>query len=295
MTTVLVVNDLAADRLLAGALVKEEPGWQVVFASDGREALAVLRDSVPDLILTDLQMPEVNGLELLEAVHRDYPCVPVILMTAHGSEERAVSALQKGAAGYVLRCNLARDLLPALRRVLRATQSEREQQHVPARLQETENRFVLGNDISTLPSLVLYLQEQTRHWTLLDRSDVIRVGTALYEVLLNAIEHGNLEVSSQLREGPDSAAYKNLVLQRRLQSPYRDRHVFVTVRFSKREACFVVRDEGPGFDPSRLPDPSDPANLEKASGRGLVLVRMFLDEVRFNATGNDITLFKRPR
>ncbi|MGE0608143.1 MAG: ATP-binding protein, partial [Pirellulales bacterium] len=48
-----------------------------------------------------------------------------------------------------------------------------------------------------------------------------------------------------------------------------------------------------GFDPSKLPDPTDPANLEKASGRGLLLMRSFMDEVTYNATGNQITLVKR--
>ena len=112
---------------------------------------------------------------------------------------------------------------------------------------------------------------------------------------MNAIEHGNLEVSSELREDADSNAYKKLVEQRRHMAPYRDRRVHLTAHFSRREAVYTVRDEGPGFDVSRLPDPTDPANLEKSSGRGLLLIRTFMDEVRFNATGNEITLCKRRR
>ena len=61
---------------------------------------------------------------------------------------------------------------------------------------------------------------------------------------------------------------------------------------SRATGTFTVRDEGPGFDPSKLPDPTDPANLEKISGRGLLLMRTFMDEVRFNATGNEVTMVK---
>ena len=55
----------------------------------------------------------------------------------------------------------------------------------------------------------------------------------------------------------------------------------------------VVRDEGPGFDPATLPDPTDPAQLERTTGRGLLLIRAYMDEVAFNGAGNQITLTKR--
>ena len=55
----------------------------------------------------------------------------------------------------------------------------------------------------------------------------------------------------------------------------------------------MVRDEGPGFDPATLPDPTDPSNLERVGGRGLLLIRTFMDEVRHNESGNEITFVKR--
>lgn len=57
----------------------------------------------------------------------------------------------------------------------------------------------------------------------------------------------------------------------------------------------MIRDEGPGFDSTSLPDPTDPVNLEKVSGRGLLLIRTFMDEVRHNPKGNEIVLVKRRR
>src|SRR5215475_10966078 len=101
MATILVVDDTAVDRFLAGALLEEVPGWRAAYAEDGRQALALLKGAVPDLVLTDLRMPEVNGLELVEVIRRDHPAVPVVLMTAHGSEDVAIRALRAGAASYV--------------------------------------------------------------------------------------------------------------------------------------------------------------------------------------------------
>src|SRR5262249_9082757 len=105
---------------------------------------------------------------------------------------------------------------------------------------------------------------------------------------------GNLEVSSDLRQQGDEP-YHRLAEERRRQPPYRERRIRFTARITRDKATFVIRDEGPGFDPARLPDPTDPANLGRVGGRGLLLIRTFMDEVYFNATGNEITLVKRAR
>ena len=293
MQTVLVVDDVTLDRHLVGALIEEHAGWSAVFAEDGRDALALIKLQVPDVVLTDLQMPEMNGLELVEAIRRDYSYLPVILMTAHGSEEIAVMALKAGAASYVPKRDLARDLIPTTQKVLDMARTTRNQQQVLDCLIETEFRFLLSNDPHRVQPLISHLQDHLTMMNLVDKAGLIRVGTALHECLINAMEHGNLELTSDLRESEHSKAYRSLVDERRQLQPYCDRHVLVTARFSRQEAAFVIRDEGRGFDPAKLPDPRDPANLQKCSGRGLFLIRTFMDEVRFNDTGNEITMIKR--
>ena len=293
MHTVLVVDDVALDRHLVGALIEEQSGWSAVFAEDGRDALALIKLQVPDIVLTDLQMPEMNGLELVQAIHRDYSHLPVILMTAHGSEEIAVAALKAGAASYVPKRDLARDLVPTTEKVLDMARVSRNQQQVLECLVETELRFVLSNDPHRVQPLIRHLQDHLTLMNLADKAGLIRVGTALHECLINAMEHGNLELTSELRESENPEDYRKLVDERRQQQPFRDRRVLVVARFSRQSSTFVIRDDGLGFDPSKLPDPRDPANLQKCSGRGLFLVRTFMDEVSFNASGNEITMVKR--
>ena len=293
MTRVLVVDDSAIDRYVAGTLLEEHSGWTAIFAEDGREALAFLKQEVPDLVLTDLQMPEINGLELTEAIRRDYPFVPVILMTAHGSEEIAGAALQRGASSYVPKKNLARDLVHTVEKVLAISRTARNLQQVIECMSETESRFQVMNDPARLQPLIGYFQDLMSQMKIVDKSGLIRVGTALHEALVNAIEHGNLELRSELRDIDDRQAYLVLLAQRREIPPYRDRRLQVTAKFNYKEAVYCIRDEGPGFDTSKLPDPTDPTNLDKVSGRGLYLIRTFMDEVFFNAAGNEITLIKR--
>ncbi len=77
------------------------------------------------------------------------------------------------------------------------------------------------------------------------------------------------------------------------KAPYKDRRVRLTARLSRDRAAFVVRDDGPGFDPSVLPDPTDSSNLENVRGRGILLIRTFMDEVYYNKVGNEVTMIKR--
>jgi anti-sigma regulatory factor (Ser/Thr protein kinase) len=126
---------------------------------------------------------------------------------------------------------------------------------------------------------------------LCDLTGATRAGIALEEALLNAIYHGNLEVSSELRENGDEAFHK-LAAERRKQHPYCDRRVKVTARMSPARAAFVIVDQGPGFDVSRLPDPTDLNNIDRPSGRGVLLMRAFMSHVRYNAAGNGVKLIK---
>lgn len=155
-----------------------------------------------------------------------------------------------------------------------------------------EYQFVLENDCSLIPVLVRFLQGHLSRLKICDETSRSRVGVALEEALLNAIHHGNLECASELRQQSDED-YLRQAEERRTQAPWAERRIHFTAILTRSEATFIVRDEGPGFRPGELPDPTDPANLEKISGRGLLLMQKFMDEVRHNETGNEITLIKR--
>jgi CheY-like chemotaxis protein len=292
MASVLVVDDSAVERRRVEKLLKKIADLTVVTAANGKEAIALLEKEHLDLVLTDMQMPEMDGLQMVEEIRSRFPAVPVILMTAHGSEEVAVQALQKGAASYVPKRNLAQDLEETIESVLTISKTNRSQRRLLESLMQTESQFVLENDTTLIPSLIGHLENNLLRMKLCDENGLIRVAVALREALINAIHHGNLEVPSELRE-QDERRYYEKVEERRQQEPYLDRRVHVLARESHNEAVYVIRDEGPGFDPTSLPDPTDPANLEKVSGRGLLLIRTFMDEVHHNKRGNEITMVKR--
>jgi DNA-binding NtrC family response regulator len=97
---ILVVDDELNMRLVLKALLNKE-GYDVATASDGVEALKVLKSGGVAVVVTDLKMPKLDGVGLLERVIRDYPSTPVIIITAHGTIATAVDALKKGAFDYI--------------------------------------------------------------------------------------------------------------------------------------------------------------------------------------------------
>jgi CheY-like chemotaxis protein len=236
-------------------------------------------------------MPELNGLQLVEAVRRDYPGIPVVLMTAHGSEEIAALALRSGAASYVPKAYLTQDLPETVTNILSVSAPAAAQRQALERLTRCDTTLVLPNDPALIPAVIAHVESLLGFLKFADANERMRLSVALREAILNAMEHGNLEADSDLRQ-EDERVYHEVVSRRRREAPYKDRRVHLDSRLSEAEARFVIRDEGPGFDQSRLPDPTDPENWERVGGRGLLLIRTFMDEVWHNPAGNEITLVK---
>lgn len=290
MPNVLIVDDSATDRRLARGLLEMQPDVTVLQAAHGREALEQMELNLPDVVVTDLQMPELDGLELVQRVHQEYPLIPVILMTAQGSEEIAVQALHAGAASYVPKRLMTDELWPRVQSVLTAARTHRGTTRLMNRVHSLT--FSMENDLSLLTALTGFLQESLIARGLCDEAERVRIGIALEEALLNAYYHGNLEVSSTLRD-QDYSTFYDVARRRCSEVPYRDRKILVRIDFEPEQAVFVIRDEGPGFDLSSLPDPRSPEYLERASGRGVLLMRTFMDQVTYNGRGNEVTLVKR--
>lgn len=297
MATVLVVDDSSVDRRFVGGLLARDGRFHVEFAEDGSQALARMREMTPDLIVTDLQMPNRNGLELVAAVRMHHPSVPVILMTGHGSEALAVEALQRGAAGYVPKPQLGERLLEAAEEALSLARADRTYEKLIACLNKCEFTFELDNDSALVDPLVDLIQQMVAGMRLSDATGRFRIGAAVKESLLNGIFRGNLEISFKEMHDARSSLVEgqpvDLVRERRNDPRYRDRRVRVAVSIDTNEARFVVGDDGPGFNPAAVPAAGQPGSLDPETGRGLVLMRAFMDEVRFNERGNEVTLVKR--
>ncbi len=252
---ILVVDDDEVDLEAVRRCLEDFDDVELTFASDGATAMAHVENAAPDLVLTDLRMPRVDGLELVEQLHEEYPLIPVVLMTARGSEQIAVAALEAGASSYVPKHLLAEELEETIEQVLEVAESRQAQRELMQFLGSRETRFELDGDITLIMPLVTYFQESLERLDFGDESTRTQIGMALSEGISNAILRGNLEVGSELRAN-DRDAYDALIRERAAQEPYSLRRVTVTATESTEVVRYVIRDEGPGFDPAVLPDPT---------------------------------------
>jgi len=105
----------------------EQDGFEVVTAYNGKEALEQVRTQLPDLILLDIMMPDINGFDVLKKI-REVNNVPVIMLTAKGEEDDRIQGLELGADDYITKPFSPRELVSRIRAVLRRTKAFKEDQ-----------------------------------------------------------------------------------------------------------------------------------------------------------------------
>ena len=149
--------------------------------------------------------------------------------------------------------------------------------------------FVLENEPSLIGPAIEHMQSNLPDWSERDRW---QFAMAIDEALVNAMHHGNLEVDSVLRDSENERDYYETIRSRKQTSPFCHRRVRVEAEFSDQHICVQISDDGKGFDATRIADPTSEENLHRVSGRGLFLIRSFMDQVSHNRVGNQITMTK---
>jgi CheY-like chemotaxis protein len=295
-TNILVVDDSLVERVLVEGLLRKDPTYQIQLAANGQVALEVIEKNAPDLVVTDLVMPEMDGLELVRVIRHRYPAIPVILMTAYGDESTAVEALESGAASYVPKAQKAERLIASVERVTEYAAINWNREQLARRMLEYHCRFSLENDRRLIRAMVAGIQQVMAGMEFGDAVERIRVSEALEEALLNAMYHGNLEIGRKelaaVRSELDDHMLDRLIEERCKDPKISDRRILTVAHITKEEARFVIRDEGRGFDPKNVGSESTSDRFASGHDRGMILIRSLMDEVRFNKTGNELVIRK---
>lgn len=295
MTTILVVDDSAVDRRLLSGILEKRADFRVETVANGAEAVAKVRESLPDVVVTDLNMPEMDGLQLVTALRNLHPQIPVILTTANGSEGVAMEALEEGAANYVAKSQAAERLVGCVDQVLQMIGIRSTYRKLSEAMTFAHFQYTLDGDQAVHQSLLELVQHLAQGMQLCDPTEQVRMSLALDEALRIAHYRGNLELTVEEFDALEmkQPAVVSKVAQRRTSAPYNDRRLYVDVRITPQSATFQVRHEGPGLDDIALDDPHDPNAIKYSEKRGAVLMHLFMDDIQFGPGGGEITLTKR--
>ncbi len=288
--TVFFVDDSATDRVRGTGLIrKSHSDWNVVAISSAENALKKLEQTVPDILVTDLVMPEMDGKQLLRVVRDNYPAVPVVLITAQGDDRIAAECVGMGAVNYVPKRLLADRLVSVLDEAIQAEDEVALTRKVLKFIKRNQCRFEINSDLDQIRSLVNFFRERLHATHLFTASRVQQMTMAVREALLNAHFHGNFETNSTpLELGRDD--YIALASQRKDDERYQNRRIRVTMSLQPETIEFCVEDDGPGFDQSGLVDLTGPPNEKFGNGNGVRQMNTSMDSVSWNSAGNAVIL-----
>ena len=292
MCEILLVDDSPVDRKLFATLLEKE-NFEVRACDDGQSALDIMEESLPDIVLTDMQMPGMDGLELVEEIRRRFSSTPVILITGHGSEDLATKALRAGAAGYVPKSNSTDLLSTTIRHVLELNKTAKLEPRLRNHAKLVHYELELPNDETLVQGILQLVRHRILDCVEVNPVTLLQVEVALEHAIMNAIYHGNLDFAQHAGIDFDNKSRIREAKILNAKQPYCDRRVSIAVRISPVEARFVVKDEGAGFDVKEVSSLGLTQSLRGDFGQGLFLMWAFMDKVVFDKTGTGVTLLKR--
>jgi CheY-like chemotaxis protein len=293
MKVLVVEDDDASRELMVDSL--ESRACSVCAAADGNAGLALFEHEAPELVISDIRMPGIDGLELLARIRSQSRDAIVVLATAYGCEEYALAALRLGANNYLAKPVRHKELFGLVDKYRSVIESRTVQRAMIGLISRRALTMFLDNDLSMVPRVADHLMSETAD--ALPERDRLGVHLGLVELLTNAIEHGNLgvsydEKSEALEAGHDR--YVELLERRRTEAARSRRRVRVDFRMRQSAACeWTIADEGEGFDCRSVPDPDDPALGIPLHGRGILLSRFQFDRLDYLGRGNVVRARKR--
>jgi CheY-like chemotaxis protein/anti-sigma regulatory factor (Ser/Thr protein kinase) len=268
----IVDDDPDVHQLLTVAL--KESGRYLESALDGLEGLKKFEEAHWDLVITDVLMPGIDGLQLLERVRGIRPETPVVVMTVDSTPEKIVSAIRDNAFSWFRKPFTLQAVRDMVESALAAPRLQDDIKVISASPRWLELR--LRCDVETATRALHFVREMESDLADAERENV---AVAFREILLNAVEHGGGN----------------------------DPNVYVTITYVRADNAllFLVRDPGPGFSFDKLAhaavsNPDSPVEHAmnrdemgmRPGGFGILLTRAFVDELLYNEKGNEALLIK---
>ena len=290
--TIIVVDDEEVIRYTLQKKLSRQ-GYNVISLEKAEDVLYLLKNGQKvDLIITDVKLRKMDGIELLRRIHGQERHIPVLIISGHSNVEDAIKALRYGASDFIRKPFDINDVSSSVRLILKRKKEKKFSNDVATYIQNQNITLKIPADTSILNTISYHLTKDLVPIGLCNPTTAENITLALQESLSNAMFHGCLEISSSIREDKGIRAFNEEIEKRRLEPEFKDRVVTLTYKLTPEYVEYTIQDEGKGFDHSNLPDPRDPENFFKNSGRGLLIIQIHMDEVKWNEKGNIIIMKK---
>jgi CheY-like chemotaxis protein len=290
VSVVLIDDEVAVLRLLEQAL--RAKGLVPHAAQTGAKGLELVKQVRPAIVLTDVNMPGMTGIEVLRDVKRLDPEIVVLIMTGYSTEDLVLEAFHAGATNYLKKPFTLKTLAEVLDGVLDLIQSKAEARVPRSSLlsYRVEGTIDVPIDPRVVGRVVGGVINEIRPYLRAEDADSLHM--CVYEIVMNGIEHGVLKIGYETKSLAQEEDRLNDLYLERMNDPDYDGWVHLGYEVTPERLAFVVADSGPGFDVGTLPDPTLDDSLFLSHGRGVMLTKMIADELTYNESGNRATIIK---
>ncbi|HNW34657.1 MAG TPA: response regulator [Candidatus Ozemobacteraceae bacterium] len=290
---ILLVEDDSSIRAFLGNLLQKN-GYDVETASNGREGLDAFRQTRPDIILTDIIMPDMSGLQMLGKIRKTDDRVIAIVMTGYGTDENAIEALKLKANNFLCKPIRDVDLLALLKKYEKMVQHQSAPKIQLGEVHVKSLVISFKSELDAVPAMATKLVGETEN--ALPKECRLGIHLGLAELLTNAIQHGNLGITYHEKlkafESEGDAGIERLIRDRTKDPAIAARKVNVDFYMDHERCEWTITDEGPGFNWTLMETPGRETDFSKVDGRGVFLSRLQFDHLEFMDTGNKVRAVK---
>ena len=259
---ILIIDDEEAIRSSLSAIV-DQLGFTPLTAGNGLDALELLQSERVDLIITDLMMPQMDGMKFIVKSRSMNPKIPIAVISAYGDVKNATFALTRGAFNFITKPFSIREVENIINKGLRLRELALGTDKI---LRNIRNRteIVIPSYPHLIPSVTFYILKECQWRGIDDENMLNNISVCADEILTNALVHGN-----------KGSAHKN---------------VSIILTFDAEKFSLTVQDEGDGFEAKEYSQQMKQNQLDIPAKRGLFIVEYLTDKVAFNERGNEVTI-----
>ncbi len=270
-----VVRDVILHHDLALETASDQADLERLIQKDKTFALAFNASSIRE-----------NPCDFIRRIKQIHPDLPILVILGPAFKDKMVELLQAGAYGCLETPLQAEDLSYNIVKLIANTTDT----YNPFALNYEERTIMMPNEFSLVMQVAKNVADTTLPPNTRHRYHII---LGLSEIINNAIEHGNLDITFEEKSSALKASrFFSLAIERANCEPFKSRQVTIRSKIFPQvgRVEYHISDEGRGFDWRLLPNPRDKENMLNRNGRGIMMARYAFDEMRFNETGNQVTL-----
>ena len=290
---ILVVDD---EQQICSMIVRllNINNYQADTASNGKEALAKIQENEYEIVLTDIKMPEMDGIALIKAAKEFKPNLIFIVISGFGTLDIVIETMKIGAINFIKKPISVVELLSTIKKAEDLILSRNLPIEMSRFIEHVEKVIKIGAKdlIDQMNIVVNYLTQDLTQFGL-NPVKVENIIMALYETLNNAVEHGCLHLEKILSRESDPELFENylqLKLERVNKPEFQNKPIHIVMKIEHEMLSYRISDPGEGFDYSHVVDQSKESVFSNQLSKGIFLIKNAVDEIKFNDKGNEIQL-----